>query len=101
MGYDELEYANLRLRENGIRRMYVENGRAKNRRPLFCVDADNCSIGVTISTYEQTRRDLEKELSLQMGDVRQIGMTLEYFDEIWDKIDDNVNEPVMEDKERV
>lgn len=101
MGYDELEYADLRLRENGIRRMYVENGGEKNRMPIFCVDADNCSIGVIISTYKQTRRDLEKELSLQMENVRQIGVTLEYFDEIWDEMDEYVNVHALKGVERI
>ena len=94
MGYDVLEFAELRLKDNGNRRIYADKERTKNKEYLLCVDRDdNCYIGVSISTYEQTRRDLEKELSLRVEDVRKIGGTLEYFDEIWNKIDEYVNEP--------
>jgi hypothetical protein len=93
MGYDVLEYAELRLRENGIRRIYVDKERTKNKEYLLCVDTDYCHIGVWISTYKQTRSDLEKELSLQVNDVRQIRVALEYFDNNWNEIDEYVKEP--------
>lgn len=92
MGYDLLEFTELKLRENGIRRIYVDKEKAKNNECLLCVDADNCYIGITISTYEQTRRDLEKELSLTVENVRQISVTLNYFDQIWDNVEEYVNE---------
>lgn len=95
MGYDELEFADLELRENGIKRIYVDKERTIDKESLLCVDADyNCYIVVTITTYEQTRRDLEKELSLQMEDVRQIRVTLECFDENWSEINEYANEYV-------
>ena len=101
MGYDEFEFADLELRENDIKRMYVEKERTKDKESLLCVDTDhNCYIGVIISTYEQTRRDLEKELSLRMEDVRQIRITLECFDENWSKIDEYVNESTVEGEEK-
>lgn len=90
MGYDELEYADLGLRETGIRRMYVNKERYKE--PLLSVDIDSCYIGVTVTNYEQTRRELEKELSLQVNDIRQIRVALEYFDNNWEKIDEYVKE---------
>lgn len=87
MGYDKLEFADQKLRENGIRRIYVDKNLAKNDECILCVDADDsCYIGVWISTYEQTRRDLEKELSLRVENVRQIDATLEYFDRIWNDV---------------
>lgn len=95
MGYDELEFANFWLREKGVRRMYAIKYYDPSEEPSLGVDTDDISSTITISSREQTKLDLDKELSLQVEDVGAIRAALAYFDEIWDEIDEYVSEPIV------
>lgn len=94
MGYSELEFANSWLREDGVRKMCAMKFHDPAEDPMLSVITDDTIVNVTISTQEQTKEDLDRELSLNVESVRTIRAALEYFNEIWDEIAEFVNEPI-------
>lgn len=89
----ELEFANSWLREDRIRKIIAIKYHDPSEEPSLVILTDDTAVNITISTYEQTREDLDRELALTVESVRTIRAALEYFDEIWDKIEEFVNKP--------
>ncbi|HET6590451.1 MAG TPA: hypothetical protein VFG45_09825 [Candidatus Nitrosocosmicus sp.] len=89
MRYDELEFIEYRLRQVGVRRISV------NTEMTLGVETARYSIEVAVTTYEQTRKELDKELSTMIESTWKIGEILDYFDEKWAEIVEFLNEKVM------
>lgn len=101
MGYDIIEFANSWLRENEVRKIYAIKNHDPLEAPSLGVETDDTAVIVTISTHEQTKKDLDRELSLNVESVRAIRATLEYFDEIWNEINEYISKPIVNEEEQV
>jgi hypothetical protein len=86
MAYDVLIYEQYRLRKIGVREISIDTKR------LLRIETEEISIKVKISSYENTRNDLDRVLSRVINEPWQIGEILEYFDEIWEEIYEFLNE---------
>lgn len=86
---DELAFREYRLRKLGVRGMYA------NRAMILRVVTEEGLIEVNISSYEETRRELDIELSSSVEQAWKIGMILDYFDEKWFEIEDFVSDKVI------
>lgn len=93
MGYEEMEFANSWLRENGVRRINAIKYDEPSETPSLGVLTNDTAVNITISTKEQTKEDLDRELALTVENVQTIRVVLVYFDEIWHKIEEFVNKP--------
>jgi hypothetical protein len=93
MGYHEIEFANSWIREDGIRKIIAIKYYDPFDEPSLVILTDDTAVNITISTYEQTKEDLDRELALTVESVRTIRAVLEYFDEKWDEIEEFVNKP--------
>ena len=83
-----LEFKEYRLRQIEVLGIDVdEDG-------LLTIDTDKHRIELKISSHEQTREELDKQLSRELEETWQIGEILDYFDEKWDEIEKFVNEKV-------
>lgn len=91
----ELEFATSWTREAGVRKIIAIKYYDPFDEPSLVVLTDDTAVNITISTYEQTKEDLDRELALNVESIRTIRAVLEYFDEIWDEIEEFVNKPTV------
>ena len=89
----KLEDGELAFREYRLRKIDVR-GIIVNRTRILRVVTEEDLIEIDISSYEETRKDLDRELSLMVESTQAIGEILNYFDEIWSEIEEFVNERV-------
>lgn len=86
MKYDDITFENYKLRRMGVREIFADTKR------LLRIKTESISIEVKISTYAQTRNDLDRMLSRLIEETWQIGEILDYFDEKWQEIYQFLNE---------
>jgi hypothetical protein len=91
VGYDELEFREYRLRKIGVRGIFA------NRSRILRIVTEEDLFEIDISSYEETRRDLDRELSSSVEQTWVIGHILDYFDEIWSEIEEFVNGQAIEE----
>lgn len=89
--YDEIEFVEYRLRQIGVRRIFVNSER------VLGVVTSRYSIEVKVDEYEQTRRELDKELSTLIDSTWKIRKVLDYFEEKWSEIEEFVDEKAIVD----
>ncbi len=85
----KLEFYEYRLRKIGVRGIFV------TKEKILGISTEENLIEVNISGYDETRRELDIELSRLIGQPWIIGRILNYFDEKWLEIDEFVNENVV------
>lgn len=85
----ELAFREYRLRKLGVRGMYANGGR------ILRIVTEEGLFEVNISSYEETRRQLDIELSSSVEQAWIIGRILDYFDEKWPEIEDFVIDEVI------
>jgi hypothetical protein len=94
MKYDNIIFENYRLRKMGVREISADTER------LLKIETDQRTFDIEISTYEKTREELDRMLSRLVDDTWKIGKILDYFDDVWDKINEFVNKPTVKGDDR-
>lgn len=92
---EELEFYEYRLRKIGVRVIFA------SKEKKLGVSGEEYLIIVEISTYDETRRNLDHELSSLIEETWIIGEILDYFDEKWAEIVEFLNEKVMAEGELI
>lgn len=94
MKYDNIIFENYRLRKMGVREISADTER------LLKIETDRITFDVEISTYEETKEELDRMLSRLIDETWKIGKILDYFDEIWDKIEEIVNKSTVKGEDQ-
>jgi hypothetical protein len=82
----ELTFREYRLRKLGVRGVYANAGR------ILRIVTEEDLIEVNISSYDETRGELDIELSSSIEQAWIIGKILDYFDEKWSEIEEFVSD---------
>jgi hypothetical protein len=84
-----LEFYEYRLRKLGVRVIFASYEK------ILSISTEEILIEVNISTYDETRRELDHELSRLIEETWIIGEILDYFDEKWSEIEEFVGEKAI------